>query len=58
LFANTTEDWRTSRKAISPAFYKGKLEKLVEMAKEAVKTTKARFDKIATKGAKSEIDIM
>ena len=33
LFANTNDDWRKSRKAISPAFYKGKLESLVEMAK-------------------------
>lgn len=33
LFANTTDDWRKSRKAMSPAFYKGKLEGLVLMAK-------------------------
>ena len=33
LFAETTDDWRKSRKAISPAFYKGKLEKLVDIAK-------------------------
>ena len=33
LFAETSDDWRKSRKAISPAFYKGKLENLVEIAK-------------------------
>ena len=33
LFACTTDDWRKSRKAVSPAFYKGKLENLVELAK-------------------------
>ena len=29
LFAETTDDWKKSRKAITPAFYKGKLESLV-----------------------------
>ena len=43
LFAETSEDWRTSRKAISPAFYKGKLEKLVEIGKSAIRTTLKRF---------------
>ena len=43
LFAETTEDWRKSRKAISPAFYKGKLEKMVEIAKKAARTTLARW---------------
>ena len=59
LFASTTEDWRKSRKAISPAFYKGKLESLVDMAKIAVVKTVDRFDKIsAAGGPKAEIDIM
>ena len=43
LFAETSEDWRKSRKAMTPAFYKGKLENLVEIAKKAVRTTHARF---------------
>ena len=43
LFAETTEDWRKSRKAISPAFYKGRLENLVEIAKGAVAKTLKRF---------------
>mmetsp|Transcript_12867 Transcript_12867/g.16522 ORF Transcript_12867/g.16522 Transcript_12867/m.16522 type:complete len:299 (-) Transcript_12867:739-1635(-) len=59
LFAHTTDDWRTSRKAISPAFYKGKLESLVEIAKTAMKTTLDRFHKISDQnGPKAEVDIM
>ena len=33
LFAETTQDWKDTRKALSPAFYKGKLEQLTEIAK-------------------------
>ena len=58
LFAETSEDWRKSRKAISPAFYKGKLENLVEIAKQAVVTTLDRFKAIASNGPKSEVDVM
>lgn len=36
LFAETTQDWKKSRKAMSPAFYKGKLVQLVEIAKLSV----------------------
>ena len=43
LFAETTADWKDTRKAISPAFYKGKLEGLTEIAKSAITTTVARF---------------
>jgi len=58
LFANTNEDWKKSRMAIRPAFYKGKLEKLVEIAKGAVRTTLTRFQAIAAQGPKAEVDIM
>ena len=59
LFANTNPDWRQSRKAMSPAFYKGKLESMVEIGKQAVVTTVKRFEQIAEKGnPKAEIDIM
>ena len=59
LFAPTSDDWRKSRKAISPAFYKGKLEKLVEVGKSAVATTLQRFKKISSEsGPEAEIDIM
>ena len=36
LFAETTQDWKDTRKALSPAFYKGKLENLTDCAKSAV----------------------
>ena len=44
LFAETTSDWRDTRKAISPAFYKGKLEGLTEIAKSAINTTILHLD--------------
>ena len=46
LFTETTQDWRDTRKAISPAFYKGKLENLTEIAKDAVRTTVDRFESL------------
>lgn len=59
LFAETSDDWRKSRKAMSPAFYKGKLENLVEIAKQAVSTTLQRFKDIKAKGSeREEVDIM
>jgi len=39
LFAETTPEWRESRKVISPAFYKGKLERLVLIARDTMRTT-------------------
>jgi cytochrome P450 len=39
LFAETTPEWRESRKVISPAFYKGKLENLVLIARDTMRTT-------------------
>ena len=58
LFAETTDDWRKSRKSMSPAFYKGKLEDLCETAKSAVRTTMTRFKAITTKGPRQELDII
>ena len=58
LFAETTDDWRKSRKAISPAFYKGKLEMLVDLARFSVAKTLTRFQGIAAKGPKQELDVM
>ena len=56
LFAETNKDWKDSRKAMSPAFYKGKLENLVEIAKTAVKTTVGCFENIiATKHGEANI---
>lgn len=58
MFAETSEDWRKSRKAVSPAFYKGKLESMVEIAKQAARKTLTRFNQISAKGPRSQVDIM
>lgn len=61
LFAETSTDWRDTRKALSPAFYKGKLEGLTEIAKGAIKATIARFEKLLEQtkdGTTAEVDIM
>ena len=58
LFNETSDDWRKSRKIMSQAFYKGKLENLVEIGKQAVNTTLNRFKEIQAKGPRSEVDIM
>ena len=39
LFAETTDNWKKSRKAISPAFYQGKLVKMMSLAREAMRKT-------------------
>ena len=36
LLATTSAEWRARRKALSPAFYKGKLVKMVEIARKSV----------------------
>lgn len=41
---------------MSPAFYKGKLENLTEIAKSAVRTTVKRFESLSSKNG--EVDIM
>ena len=50
LFAETTQDWKDTRKAMSPAFHKGKLENLTECAKIAMETTVKRFENILKGG--------
>ena len=37
LFAETSQEWRAARRTISPAFYKGKLVSLVDIARESVR---------------------
>ena len=37
LFAETSLEWKEARKKISPAFYKGKLVSLIELARQSVK---------------------
>lgn len=37
LFDESNQNWRQRRKAMSPAFYKGKLQGLVEISKDSVR---------------------
>ena len=46
LFTETTQDWKDARKAMSPAFYKGKLEDLTEIAKLAITATIDRLNSL------------
>ena len=56
LFAETTQDWKESRQALTPAFYKGQLEKLTEIAKQAISKTVERHRQILAKsGNKSAV---
>ena len=43
LFSETSSEWRARRKTVSPAFYKGKLLKMIEIARESVKITLNHF---------------
>ena len=43
LFAETSAEWRARRKTLSPAFYKGKLIKMVEIARSSVGLTVAHL---------------
>ena len=44
LVYEKSTNWRQRRKAMSPAFYKGKLHHLIEIASAEVKNTMKRFD--------------
>jgi cytochrome P450 len=43
LFADTDEMWRKRRTALGPAFYKGKLIQMTDLAKESMRGTLARW---------------
>ena len=47
LFADTNAEWRKRRTAFSPAFYKGKLVKMVEIAKECMRKTVTKWKAIS-----------
>ena len=49
LFAETTREWKEARKTLSPAFYKGKLVGLVEIARESVRTSTDRLKNLIAK---------
>ena len=57
LFSQTDAVWRKRRTAIAPAFYKGKLVNLVELAKSCVHETHQRWKKLCANG-KTRIDFM
>ena len=58
LFAETTQDWKKSRKAMSPAFYKGKLVQLVEIAKLSVEQTLLKFEHMTKNSQTTQIDVV
>lgn len=43
LFADSDEAWKQRRAALAPAFYKGKLIKMIELAKESMQGTLDRW---------------
>ena len=49
MFAHTDEDWRKRRSAISPAFYKGKLVNMINLAKGAMTGTLERWMSLVDK---------
>ena len=58
LFSKTTHEWKTSRKAMSPAFYKGKLIQMIEIAKLSMRTTLSKLRTLAKAGPKTTIDLI
>jgi cytochrome P450 len=50
LFSQTDAVWRKRRSAIAPAFYKGKLVNLVELAKSRVQETHKRWKQLCANG--------
>jgi len=58
LFAESNPEWRARRKALSPAFYKGKLIKMIEIAKGSVQTSLKRLQGMTESGVKTKIDLI
>ena len=46
LFDESTPSWKARRKAMAPAFYKGKLQGMFDIAKSAVKDYVAHLDAV------------
>lgn len=57
LFDESTPSWRARRKAMAPAFYKGKLEGMFNISKEAVRSHVMHLESICQEGTAS-IDII
>lgn len=58
LFADSGPEWRKRRSAFSPAFYKGKLIQMVELAKGSMRTTIQRWKDIIGNQIQKKIDFM
>ena len=60
LFAETSSEWREARKTMSPAFYKGKLVSLVEIARESVRHSVDRLKNLVrdSKTPRTEINLI
>ena len=60
LFAETSAEWRNRRKTIAPAFYKGKLLKMIEIARESVRFSINHLKKLVkdSNGEKTQIDLI
>jgi cytochrome P450 len=58
LFADTNPEWKKRRVAFAPAFYKGKLIKLFDIAKECVRTTVKRWRTIEGGKPRTRFDFM
>ena len=57
LFDESSPSWKQRRKAMSPAFYKGKLQGLFKIAKTAVKAYILHLDSVCEKGPRT-VDII
>ena len=57
LFDESTPSWRQRRKGLSPAFYKGKLQGLIEISKKSVSETVKHLENQCVNGP-VEIDMI
>lgn len=59
LFAETDDVWRKRRTALGPAFYKGKLIEMIELAKDCMKGTLDRWiKKCEENGGTAKVDLI
>lgn len=57
-FAETSPEWAKRRKALSPAFYKGKLIKMLEIVKDTVRVFEKKLLDMTKDGQTAKIDII
>jgi cytochrome P450 len=57
LFDESTPSWKARRKAMAPAFYKGKLQGMFDTAKRAVRSYVVHLDSICNEGT-ATVDII